>query len=144
MAANVQSVLDATLPGLGYELVDLELAGNGLVRVLIDKAGGINVDDCVTVSNHLTRLFLVEEIAYERLEVSSPGLDRPLTKPEDFTRFAGEKVRLKLRMPLPDKRKKLLGTLIGLEDGAVVVDVDGERLVLPWAQIDKVRLEPQF
>ncbi|AOX99535.1 ribosome maturation factor RimP [Jeongeupia sp. USM3] len=144
MAANVQSVLDATLPGLGYELVDLELAHNGLVRVFIDKPGGITVDDCVTVSNHLTRLLMVEEIAYERLEVSSPGLDRPLTKPEDFTRFAGEKVRLKLRLPLPDKRKKLLGTLIGLEDGAVVVDVDGERLTLPMTQIDKVRLEPQF
>ncbi|WP_432720736.1 ribosome maturation factor RimP [Jeongeupia wiesaeckerbachi] len=144
MAANVQSVLDATLPGLGYELVDLELAQNGLVRVFIDKPGGITVDDCVTVSNHLSRLLMVEEIPYERLEVSSPGLDRPLTKPEDFTRFAGEKVRLKLRMPLPDKRKKLLGTLIGLEDGAVVVDVDGERLVLPMTQIDKVRLEPQF
>ncbi|MBM3114518.1 ribosome maturation factor RimP [Jeongeupia naejangsanensis] len=144
MAANVQSVLDATLPGLGYELVDLELAQNGLVRVFIDKPGGITVEDCVTVSNHLSRLLMVEEIPYERLEVSSPGLDRPLTKPEDFTRFAGEKVRLKLRMPLPDKRKKLLGTLIGLEDGAVVVDVDGERLTLPMAQIDKVRLEPQF
>ncbi|GHD59958.1 ribosome maturation factor RimP [Jeongeupia chitinilytica] len=144
MAANVQSVLDATLPGLGYELVDLELAHNGLVRVFIDKPGGITVDDCVTVSNHLTRLFMVEEVPYERLEVSSPGVDRPLTKPEDFTRFAGEKVRIKLRLPLPDKRKKLLGTLIGLEDGAVVVDVDGERLALPLTQIDKVRLEPQF
>ncbi|KAF0815270.1 Ribosome maturation factor RimP [Andreprevotia sp. IGB-42] len=141
---NLQDVLESTLPGLGYELVDLELAQNGLVRLFIDKPGGITVEDCVTVSNHFTRLFMVENIAYERLEVSSPGLDRPIRKPEDFARFAGQLVKVKLRLPLPDKRKRFTGTLIGLEDGSVVVDADGERLALPLAQIDKVRLEPQF
>ncbi|WP_035053862.1 ribosome maturation factor RimP [Andreprevotia chitinilytica] len=142
--ANLQDVLDSTLPGLGYELVDLELAHNGLVRLFIDKPGGITVDDCVTVSNHLSRLLMVENIPYERLEVSSPGLDRALKKPEDFVRYAGQKVKVRLRMPLPDKRKRFVGTLVGFEDDAVVVEVDGEQLKLPQAQIDKVRLEPQF
>ncbi|SMC19354.1 ribosome maturation factor RimP [Andreprevotia lacus DSM 23236] len=142
--ANLQDVLESTLPGLGYELVDLELAQNGLVRLFIDKPGGITVEDCVTVSNHFTRLFMVENIPYERLEVSSPGLDRALRKPADFERFAGQQVKVKLRLPLPDKRKRFIGTLIGFENEAVIVDVEGERLTLPLAQIDKVRLEPQF
>lgn len=144
MAANLQDVLETTLPGLGYELVDLELARNGLVRVFIDKEGGINVTDCVTVSHHLERLFIVEGVNYERLEISSPGLDRPIVKAADFVRFAGQVVKVKLRLPLPDKRKKLVGVLIGLENDVVRVEVDGQELSLPQSQIDKVRLEPQF
>ncbi len=144
MAVSLQSVLELTVPGLGYELVDVELANNGLVRIFIDKQGGITVEDCATVSSHLQRLFEVENIGYERLEVSSPGLDRALKTPADFERFAGEMVRAKLRLPLPDKRKRLLGKLVGFEDGHVIIDVDGERVSLEMAQIDKVRLEPQF
>ncbi|KPC52949.1 Ribosome maturation factor RimP [Amantichitinum ursilacus] len=144
MAVNLQSVVEATVPGLGYEVVDLELGQNGLVRLFIDKPGGITVEDCATVSNHLTRLFMVENIGYDRLEVSSPGLDRAIKTPADFARFAGELVRVKMRMPLPDKRKRFVGKLVGLEDNKVVVDVDGERLTIEQAHIDKVRLEPQF
>ena len=144
MAVNLQSVVEATVPGLGYEVVDLELGNNGLVRLFIDKPGGITVEDCATVSNHLTRLFMVENIGYDRLEVSSPGLDRAIKTPADFERFSGSPVRVKLRMPLPDKRKRFVGTLVGLEEGRVVVDVDGERLSIEMVQVDKVRLEPQF
>ncbi|WP_047391810.1 MULTISPECIES: ribosome maturation factor RimP [Chitinibacter] len=144
MAVNLQSVLDNTLPAMGYELVDFELGANGLMRIFIDKEGGVTIDDCVEVSNHLTRLFMVEEIPYERLEVSSPGLDRLIKKPADFERFAGQKVRVKLRLPLPDRRRNLVGLLKGFIDECVVVDVDGEVLNLPLSQIDRVRLEPQF
>ena len=144
MAVNSQSVLDNTLPAMGYELVDFELGANGLMRIFIDKEGGVTIDDCVEVSNHLTRLFMVEEIPYERLEVSSPGLDRLIKKPADFERFAGQKVRVKLRLPLPDRRRNLVGLLKGFIDECVVVDVDGEVLNLPLSQIDRVRLEPQF
>lgn len=144
MAVNLQSVLDNTLPGLGYELVDFELGGNGLMRIFIDKEGGVTIDDCVAVSNHLTRLFMVEEIPYERLEVSSPGLDRLIKKPADFERFAGQMVKVKLRLPLPDRRRNLVGQLKGLVDECVVVDVNGEILNLPLAQVDRVRIEPQF
>ena len=86
--------LEPVLAGLGYELVMLERAGRGLIRIFIDKPGGITIDDCVAVSNHLTHLFTVENIDYDRLEVSSPGLDRPLVKPQDYVRFAGEPVTL--------------------------------------------------
>ena len=92
--------LEPTLNGLGYELVDTEWFGRGKLRVMIDRAEGITVDDCATVSNHLTRLFEVEGFAYERLEISSPGFDRPLRKVADFVRFCGERAEIKLRVPM--------------------------------------------
>lgn len=144
MAVNLQELLETTLAGMGYELVDFEIGHGGLMRLFIDKPGGITVDDCVTVSNHFTRLFMVENIEYERFEVSSPGLDRVVKKPADFARFAGEMVKVKLRLPLPDKRKRIVGKLLGLEDEQVLVECEGERLALPLSQIDKVRIEPQF
>ena len=87
---DVRALLESTLVGLGYEFVDLELTRSGGFRLFIDKPEGITVDDCVLVSNHLTRLFMVENIDYDRLEVSSPGLDRPLKKEADFVRFTGQ------------------------------------------------------
>ncbi|XZG69343.1 ribosome maturation factor RimP [Chitinibacteraceae bacterium HSL-7] len=144
MASNLQALLEHTLSGLGYEVVDFDIGQMGLMRLFIDKEGGITIDDCTVVSNHLTRLFMVENIPYERLEVSSPGLDRVIKKPEDFERFAGQMVKVRMRVPLADKRKRLVGTLQGLDGDNVIVMVDGERLELPLAQIDKVRLEPQF
>ena len=82
---DLTALLEKTVGGLGYELVDLELANRGrLMRIFIDKAGGVDVEDCAVVSNHLTRLLVVEGVDYDRLEVSSPGLDRPLKRPQDF------------------------------------------------------------
>ncbi len=78
---HLGELLERTLPPMGYELVDWESSPGGrLVRVFIDKPKGVNVEDCAKVSNHLTHLFAVENVDFERLEVSSPGLDRPLTK----------------------------------------------------------------
>ena len=103
---ELNSLLESTLQGLGYELVDLELSNHGkLLRVFIDKPDGINVDDCVLVSNHISRLLAVEmDFDYDRLEVSSPGLDRPVKKEADFVRFCGEKAQVKLRVPLHGRR----------------------------------------
>lgn len=141
---ELNALLMHTLPGLGYELVDLEFARNGLMRIFIDKPGGIAVEDCVLVSNHLTRLFVVENIEYARLEVSSPGLDRPLKTEADFCRFAGQQVKLRLRLPLQGK-KTLTGELKGFEAASVVVAVSPEETVaVPLAQIDKARLVPVF
>ena len=78
---DIQSILDKTLPGLGYELVDFELTAQGDLRVFIDKKGGITVEDCATVSNHLSRVFMVEDIDYKRLEISSPVSYTHLTLP---------------------------------------------------------------
>ena len=144
MALNLQSVLEETVPGLGYELVDVEFGSRGLLRVFIDKPEGITIDDCVAVSNHLTRLFMVENIEYERLEVSSPGLDRPLKNQADFNRFAGETVKVKLRVPLEDRRRHFVGKLTGLIDGNVTIEAEGETLRFPRQPVDKVRLEPQI
>ncbi|MCA1926072.1 MAG: ribosome maturation factor RimP [Thiobacillus sp.] len=133
--------LEPVLAGLGYELVMLERAGRGLVRIFIDKPDGITIKDCVAVSNHLTHLFTVENIEYERLEVSSPGLDRPLVKPQDYTRFAGEMVTLKLRVPL-DNRRKLVGQLVALDDGTVKLAVDGKAVSVDLRNVDSARLKP--
>jgi len=138
---DLSARLEPVLAGLGYELVLLERAGRGLLRIFIDKPGGVTIDDCVAVSNHLTHLFTVENIDYERLEVSSPGLDRPLVKPQDYARFAGETVTLKLRVPI-ENRRKLAGQLIGLADGAVKVIVDGREMSVDLMNVDVVRLKP--
>ncbi len=139
---KLSTLLEATLTGLGYELVDLEASPRGrLIRVFIDSAKGIDVDDCATVSNHLTRLFAVEGIDYDRLEVSSPGLDRPLRKVEDFRRFAGERVQVKMRVPLQG-RKNFTGVLKGATDSEIQVEVEGALLSLQLSMLDKARLVP--
>jgi len=140
---DVVKLVETTVNGLGYELVDMERAGRGMLRVLIDKPEGISVDDCQVVSNQLTRLFMVENVDYERLEVSSPGLDRPLKKEADFVRFTGEKVQLKLRMALAG-RKNFVGRIAGINDGILQVDVDGSQVAIELSNLDKARLVPTF
>ena len=136
-------LVGTTLTGLGFELVDLEVSGRGLMRVLMDKPAGITVDDCELVSNQLTRLFLVEGVNFDRLEVSSPGLDRPLKKEADFVRFCGQKAQLKLRMPIAG-RKNFVGILGAVENGTLQFDVDGNQVVIELSNVDKARLVPVF
>ena len=140
---DVTKLVGTTLTGLGFELVDLEISGRGLMRVLMDKPAGITVDDCELVSNQLTRLFMVEGVNFERLEVSSPGLDRPLKKDADFVRFSGQKAQLKLRMPLAG-RKNFVGILGAVENGILQFDVDGNLVAIELSNIDKARLVPVF
>src|SRR5450631_133132 len=121
---EVAKLVETTLTGLGYELVDLELSARGLLRVFMDKPEGISLQDCERVSHQLTRLFTVEGVNFERLEISSPGLDRPIKKQADFIRFRGQKVQLKLRMPI-NGRKNFVGILGELQDGILHLDVDG-------------------
>src|SRR3954469_1001942 len=103
--AAVQAVIEPVVAGMGYELVELQAANGGrMLRLFIDKPGGINVDDCAAVSRQLSRVFEVEGVEYDRLEVSSPGLDRPLRKGSDFARFTGQKADVRMRTP--DKNKK--------------------------------------
>jgi ribosome maturation factor RimP len=135
--------LRETLLGLGYELVDLESSRGGLVRVFIDSPRGITVEDCARVSHHLTRAFAVEGIDYERLEVSSPGLDRPLKRVEDYGRFAGQKASVRLRLPR-EGRRRFEGTLAGVEEGCVLLEVEGQRLRFAFAEIERARLVPEI
>lgn len=138
---DLSALLEKTLSGLGYELVLLERAGRGLMRIYIDKPGGIQIDDCVKVSHHLTQLFTVENIDYDRLEVSSPGLDRPLTRPKDYERFAGEMVAVKLRVPI-DRRKRLTARLIGLDADTVKLEMEGVAIDVELRNVESARLKP--
>ncbi len=134
--------METTLAGLGYELVDLERSGKGLfLRVFIDKPEGIDVDDCAAVSHHLTRWLTVENIAYDRLEVSSPGLDRVLKKERDFVRFAGQKARVKLRVPV-DGQRNFVGVLRETGAGKVQLEIDGKLLSFELGNLERARLVP--
>lgn len=142
MTSNLADLLDRTLPPLGYEIVGCDRsARSGLVRVLIDKPGGVDVEDCARVSNHLMRLFAVEDIAFERLEVSSPGLDRPLNHLADYARFEGREAQLTLTAPL-DGARRLRGVLRGTTGADVLVETAAGLHTLPFASIGRARLVP--
>jgi len=144
MRAGIENLIEQVVTGLGYELVDIEFSPRGrLLRVFLDIERGITVDDCATVSNQLQRVFEVENIDYDRLEVSSPGLDRPLKKLADFERFAGEDVQIRLSLPVNNQRN-FAGVLGGVRDGAVVLTTEKGEQVLPFEDIEKARLVPKF
>jgi ribosome maturation factor RimP len=139
-------LLEPAVERLGYELADLEvrLGGKGgLIRVFIDKPEGIDLDDCEKVSLAVSALLDVEDPVpgNYNLEVSSPGLDRKLTKVEHFQRFAGETVKVQMRFPI-EGRRRFRGTLVSSDDENIVVEVDGESLSLPLKTIDTARLVP--
>jgi ribosome maturation factor RimP len=116
--SNVEKIITASLAGLGLELVEFERAPRGLLRVFIDKPlgeGAVTVEDCSRVSHQLTATFAVEGVDYDRLEVSSPGLDRLLKLPADFERFKGLPVRVRL-YELVNNRKRFDALMVGLED----------------------------
>lgn len=141
---NIERLVEQVVSGLGYELVDLETSPKGrLVRVFIDLERGITVDDCATVSNQLSRVFEVENFDYDRLEVSSPGLDRPLKKQSDFERFVGSHVQVRLRMPIGNQRN-FVGVLNGLVEGEVQLSTEKGDVALPYDEIEKARLVPKF
>lgn len=144
MRAGIENLIEQVVNGLGYELVDLELSPRGrLLRVFIDIERGINVDDCATVSNQLTRVFEVENVDYDRLEVSSPGLDRPLKKLADFERFNGQEIQLRLSLPVNNQRN-FVGVLGGVREGVVVLATDKGEMLFPFDDIEKARLVPKF
>jgi ribosome maturation factor RimP len=144
---DLHALIEDTVVGLGYELVDIEQTPKGrLIRLFIDKAdkkGGVDVEDCALVSNQLTRLFMVENIVYDRLEVSSPGLDRPLKKLEHFQRYVGHEIQLKTRLPIGNRRN-FGGVLTAVEGENIRMTVEGEAVELEFAQVDKARLVPRF
>ena len=142
---DLQQILETTLPGMGYELVDVELTAQGILRVFIDKEGGITVEDCATVSNHLSRVFMVEDVDYKHLEISSPGLDRPLKKAADFVRFTGSMVKLKTRLPV-DGQKNFIGRIESFDEAAqtIVLGFDGKTVQIELSNVDKARIKPEF
>ena len=130
---------------MGFELVDLQASNKGrFLRIFIDKPSGITVDDCADVSRHLARYFAVEGVDYDRLEVSSPGLDRPLRKVGDFVRFAGQKADVKMLAPDLNGRKRFVGVLLGVEKEVLSMEVDGARVALELKGLDRAKLVPDL
>ncbi|MEK6244550.1 MAG: ribosome maturation factor RimP [Pseudomonadota bacterium] len=143
--AAMAEVVEATLAGMGFELVDARASGGGrLLAIFIDRPGGITVDHCAEVSRQLARVFAVEGIDYDRLEVSSPGLDRPLRKAADFVRFAGNKVDVRMRTPDASGRRRFTGLLRGAEGALATVEVEGRDVALNVDDIDRARLVPDL
>jgi ribosome maturation factor RimP len=143
--SSVPAVVEQALAAIGYELVDLEF-GPGrsrLLRVYIDQPAGIRIEDCERVSRHLTQVFAVEAIDYDRLEVSSPGLDRPLRRPADFARFVGEVARVSVRSAVGGRRN-FTGAIRAADDAGIELDVEGQPVRLELANVDRARLVPQL
>jgi ribosome maturation factor RimP len=146
--AHIQAVIAPVVESLGCELVGIEYGRQGkrgLLRVYIDKEEGVGVTDCQRVSHQLSGVLDVEDVIKEQyqLEVSSPGLDRPLYTLEHFARFAGHQVKLTLVSPIEGQRR-FKGVLQGVEDGQVIVNIGENELVLSLNAIDKANLVPEF
>jgi ribosome maturation factor RimP len=148
-------LIATTVSGLGYELVEVERGERGILRVYIDfpadvaeEKGPITVEDCATVSHQLSHVLTVENVDYERLEISSPGLDRPVRTLADFARFAGHECTVKLRVPSPGtNRKTYTGILHAPQGDKVGLEFDSKDgpalLEFTLAELDKARLVPQ-
>lgn len=149
------TLIETTLSGMGYELVDLERGPRGLLQVFIDFAPphdeerNIAVEDCERVTHQLVHVLTVENIDYERLEVSSPGLDRPLKKLADYVRFAGHEALVKLRRPMPQvhNRKSFQGILHAPDGDSLKLEFESNEgpamLDFTLADVDKARLVPK-
>jgi len=154
MDRALEALIEPVVTGLGYDLVGVEYRGGGrsaLLRVYIDLPGGVTVEDCERVSHQVSGVLDVEDPipGSYHLEVSSPGLDRPLFKARDYARFAGRRVQLRLARPLGgvmEGRRRLAGTLRGLEEGSERVRLvleDGRELSLELEEIESARLVPE-
>ena len=143
--AAIEGKIEPVVAGMGYELVDVQASNGGrLLRVFIDKPVGITLDDCTAVSRQLSRVLEVEGVNYERLEVSSPGLDRPLRKRADFARFAGHKAEVRMRTPDATGRRKFVGVLRGEAEGNLSIELEGQTVWLALQDVERARLVPEL
>lgn len=145
---QIRRLVEPAIESMGYELAELECRlghGRGLLRLFIDKADGITLDDCEQVSRQVAAMLDVEDPipGDYNLEVSSPGLDRKLVKPEHFDRFTGCEVKMRLRR-LVDQRRRLRGTLLAREGSNIQIRVDGNTVTVPMEEIDVARLVPDL
>ncbi len=145
---RLQSLIEPIVQGLGYELVGsewLSRSGSSLVRLYIDRDGGVTIDDCEKVSHQVSGVLDVEDVVSGpyTLEVSSPGLDRPLFTPAQFARFVGREAKIRTFVPV-DGRRNFRGTIRATDETIVTLNVDGTEIVLPFEQIEKANLVPVF
>ena len=145
MAIDLEALVEKNVSKMGYELVDFEIINKGeLLRIFIDKPGSITIDDCVAVTNQLKHIFTVEEeIIFDRLEVSSPGINRAVKKLQDFERFKGEKIKIKTRSPI-EERKNFTGILKGTKKDLILIEFNNILLEISFDNIEKARLDLDF
>ena len=148
----LEQLLERTLGGLGYELADFNLSNHGMMlRVFIDKlheqnsqtSGNVSIADCEAATRQLQRVLEVEGIEYDRMEVSSPGLDRKLRKPADFIRFEGQEAEIRLREPV-NGRRRFVGVVRQVIGDQVEIEVNGTRMLLALENLDQARLVPRY
>lgn len=142
--SHLNRLIEPVVEAMGCELVGVEFHG-GVLRVYIDRSEGVTLDDCEAVSRHLSGLLDVEDPipGQYTLEVSSPGLDRPLFGARDFERFAGSRVKLRTRAPV-DGRRNFKGMLLGVRGQRVVIEQDGDEVSLPLELVEQARLVPEY
>ena len=142
---DLETLIEKLVTQLGYELVDFETVNGGqILRIYIDKGDLIDIEDCTKVSNHVNNVLSVEtDYDYERLEVSSPGLDRVIKKLNDFDRFKGQKIKIKTRFAI-ENRKNFKGILSGTKGESIMIEIDNESLLIDFENIDKARLDPDY
>jgi|TARA_B110000116_G_scaffold62958_1_gene53957 ribosome maturation factor RimP len=142
---DLETLIEKLVAQLGYELVDFETVNGGqILRVYIDKGDLISIEDCSKVSNHVNNVLSVEtDFDYERLEVSSPGLDRVIKKIKDFDRFKGQQAKIKTRFAI-ENRKNFKGTLSGIKNESVIIKIEDKLLSIDFENIDKARLDPDY
>jgi len=141
-------LLEPVVNGMGFELIEIEYSSHvksNVLRLYIDKEGGIVIDDCSNVSRQVSAILDVEDpiSGFFNLEVSSPGLDRPLRKIEDFDRFKGERVKIKTSMP-QDGQRNFKGAIKAVEEDIIIIECDDKEISLPVSAIEKARLIPDF
>ena len=147
--ARVKAIAERVAQYEGLEVVEVEWkgSGRGLLRIFVDKPGGVLLDDCAAVSRQVSTILDAEDVvpggAYQ-LEVSSPGLDRPLRKAQDFARFAGQKADVRMRTPDASGRRRFVGVLKGENEGRVSLELDGQTVALAIEDIDRARLVPEL
>jgi ribosome maturation factor RimP len=146
--SELEQLLERTVAGLGCQLADFDFSNrNRLLRVFIEKpdrdGAAVTLDDCTAVTRQLQRVLPVEGVDYDRLEVSSPGLDRRLKKAGDFARFAGHRAEVRLRVPV-NGRRNFLGTVRAVQGERVELDFDGGQLAFELADMDRARLVPEL
>ena len=145
MTVDLEALIEKNVSKLGYELVDFEIVNRGeLLRIFIDQPSSITIDDCVDVTNQLKHILTVEkDISFDRLEVSSPGMDRVIKKLNDFDRFKGKKVKIKTRLPVEDRRN-FIGILQGVKKDLILIEFNNALLEIKLDNIEKARLAPEF
>lgn len=146
---QLEPIIAPVVTGQGYELVDVEFKnemGGWVLRVFIDKDGGVSLDDCANVSRELSAVLDVEDVIPQHysLEVSSPGLNRPLRKASDFARFVGQKAKIRTRHPVGESRRNFSGTLVAVEGGKVKIDVGDQVCEVPVDDVEKANLVYEF